>query len=161
VPPETKRLAPADYSYGSTAAIVTSMALVVGFEAADIKKATIVSGLFVIALADNLSDSLSIHVYQEAERIERRRAFASTVRNFLVRVFVTLSFIAIIAMVPTELVATSVVGWGTVLLVVFTVTLARERGVSPLGEVWKHLVSVAVVLGISRFVGVAVPRLFH
>jgi hypothetical protein len=51
-------------SFGCTAAIVTSLALIVGLDAARATKAAIVSGLLIVALADNLTDALSMHIYQ-------------------------------------------------------------------------------------------------
>jgi hypothetical protein len=52
----------ARFTFGTTSAIVTSGGLIVGLHAAGATRATIVSGLLVIAVADNLSDSLSIHM---------------------------------------------------------------------------------------------------
>lgn len=49
-------------SFGGPAAIVTSMALIVGLGAATAGKAAIVGSLLVIGLADNLTDSLSVHL---------------------------------------------------------------------------------------------------
>jgi hypothetical protein len=41
---------------------VTSVELVVGLGVAAVSRAAVVSGLLVIALADNVSDSLSVHL---------------------------------------------------------------------------------------------------
>jgi hypothetical protein len=49
-------------SFGGTAGIVTSMALIVGLDAANAGRAAIMSALLIAAVADNLTDSLSIHM---------------------------------------------------------------------------------------------------
>jgi hypothetical protein len=49
---------PTRVSFGGTAAIVTSMALMAGFDAANAGRATLVSALLIAAIADNLTDSL-------------------------------------------------------------------------------------------------------
>ena len=67
-----------NFSFGATAAIVTSMGLIIGLDAATATKATILSGLLIVAIADNLTDSLSVHIYQESERLEPRVAFHAT-----------------------------------------------------------------------------------
>ena len=67
-----------NFSFGATAAIVTSMGLIIGLDAATATKATILSGLLIVAIADNLTDSLSVHIYQESERLEPRAAFHAT-----------------------------------------------------------------------------------
>ena len=60
-------------SFGSPAAIVTSMALIVGLDAATATKAQVVGALLIIGIADNLTDSLSVHIYQEAERLAEQQ----------------------------------------------------------------------------------------
>lgn len=153
------RMNTTDFSFGSTAAIVTSMALIIGFDAAAVSRATIVSGLLVVALADNLSDSLSIHIYQEAERLERRRAFRATVRNFLARLLISLTFVAMVVLLPPRLMTYVAAGWSFTLLVTLTVVLARDRGANVMSEVWKHLVAAVGVFAVSRVVGEVVPRI--
>lgn len=66
-------------SFGGTAAIVTSMALITGLDAANAGRAAMVSALLIAAVADNLTDSLSVHMYQESERLEEKEAFMGTV----------------------------------------------------------------------------------
>jgi hypothetical protein len=93
---------PNRYSYGSTAAIVTSVGLIVGFGAASVAKAAVLSGLLIIALADNLTDALSIHIYQESEGLEGHAAFRATVTNFVARLIVALSFVAVVVVAPAS-----------------------------------------------------------
>ena len=78
-------------SYGGTAAIVTSMALITGLNAVGTGKSTLIAALLIAALADNITDSLSIHVYQESERLDEREAFIGTLSNFTTRLLGSLS----------------------------------------------------------------------
>ena len=88
-------------SFGGTAAIVTSVALIFGLDAATATKGTIVSGLLIVALADNLTDALSMHVYQESERrLEPREAFIATSSNFVTRLLLALTFVLLVVMLP-------------------------------------------------------------
>lgn len=91
------------FSFGGTAAVVTSMALIMGLQAAAATRPAIVSGLLIVAVADNLSDSLSIHMYQESESLEPKAAFRSTVTNFATRLLATLAFILLVVSVPRPL----------------------------------------------------------
>jgi VIT1/CCC1 family predicted Fe2+/Mn2+ transporter len=151
----------AEFSFGTTAATVTSMAVIVGLDAATVSKATIVSGLLVVALADNLTDSLSIHVYQESERLDREHAFRATFRNFIVRLVVALTFVAIVAVLPIGSAVVASTLWGIVLIVVLTILLARERRASIPLEIGKHLASALAVVVLSRVVGVVIQRTVH
>ena len=100
------------FSYGGAAAIVTSVALVIGLDAATASKATIVSGLLIVALADNLTDSLSIHIDQESERLDSRAVFFSALTNFGARLATSLSFVGLVLVLPirSAIIAASI--WG-------------------------------------------------
>lgn len=137
-------------SFGSTAALVTNMALVTGMDAIGASRPTIVAALLIAALADNLTDALSIHIYQESERLEPREAFVGTLSNFAARLTVSLTFVSLVVLLPAALVVPVSIIWGTLLLTALTYLLARERQVSVAPEIGKHLLSAAAVLVISR-----------
>jgi len=87
-------------SFGSPAAIVTCMGLIIGLDAATATKAAVIGSLLIIGVADNLTDSLSVHIYQEAEHLAERRAFGTTIANYLARLTVTLSFVLLFLLLP-------------------------------------------------------------
>ena len=140
-------------SYGGTAAIVTGMGLVVAFDAGTTSRAALVSSLLVVAIADNLADSLAIHVYQESENLPSRRAFRSTVANYVTRLIVAGSFALLALLTPAPSLVPVVLAWGTALLCTLTYFVARGRGVPPGLEVLKHLAVAAAVIVVSRVIG--------
>jgi VIT1/CCC1 family predicted Fe2+/Mn2+ transporter len=156
-----RAIRPTWISFGGTAAIVTSMGLILGLDAAASSRQTVVSALLIFALADNLTDSLSVHAYQEAERLEARQAFASTVANFAVRLLVALSFVAIVAFSPRLWLSAIAGAWGFSLLSLLTYQLARARNAHIGKEVVKHIVVAACVIVVSRWVGAWVADSFR
>jgi ABC-type molybdate transport system permease subunit len=82
-------------SFGAASAIVTSMGMIIGFAAGGISKPTIIAGLLVVGVADNVTDSLSIHIYQESERLEQHAAFRATIGKFATRLIISLSFMVL------------------------------------------------------------------
>ncbi|MDD5403918.1 MAG: hypothetical protein PHZ14_05190 [Sulfuricella sp.] len=140
-------------SYGGSAAIVTSMALVSGLDAAGATKSVAVSALLVAALADNLTDSLSIHIFQESEQLEQKEAFAGTVTNFVTRLLVCLSFALLVGFLPISIAVESIIVWGMSLLAALTFMVARERKVGVLLEIAKHLLVAAAVIIVSKAIG--------
>ena len=139
-------------SFGGTAAIVTSMALITGLDAVGTAKSTLISALLIAALADNLTDSLSIHIYQESVRLDEREAFIGTLTNFITRLLGSLSFVFIVAVFRPDVVVLVAVVWGMLLLGVLTYLLARERNVGILSEVIKHLVVAAAAIITSKVI---------
>ncbi len=146
-----KRLS--NFSFGGTAAIVTNMALIIGLEAAESSRGTIIGSLLVIAIADNLTDSLSMHIYQESELREGHRAFFTTVTNFFSRLFTSLTFVMLVALIPMPTLVYISIAWGILLLSGLTFILARERRIPIVLEVFKHVSLAAVIILVARFLG--------
>jgi VIT1/CCC1 family predicted Fe2+/Mn2+ transporter len=146
-------------SFGGPSAIVTSMALIVGLDAVTAAKATVVTSLLIIGIADNLTDSLSVHIYQESERLAERQAFRTTVANFFTRIFVAISFVLLFVLFPTSMAIYICVFWGFILLSGLSWLLARARGASVISEIWKHSSVALVVIALGKAIGVWIPSM--
>lgn len=137
-------------SYGGTAAVVTSTALISGLSAADATKPVIVSALLIAALADNLTDALSVHIFQESEKVDQKDALTGTITNFLTRLLLCISFVLLVGLFPLAHVAKVAIVWGMLLLATLTYLVARERKVKPLPEVLKYMLVASLVTGMMR-----------
>lgn len=142
-----------NYSFGATAAIVTSIGLIVGLDATTATKTTILSGLLIVAIADNLTDSLSIHIYQESEQLESSAAFRATLINFAARLSLSLSFVILMVILPLRIAVVASILWGLLLLTGLSYRLARTRKVPVLPEIAKHVAVAAVVMVSSKIIG--------
>ena len=142
-----------NFSFGATAAIVTSIGLIIGFDAATATKATILSGLLIVAIADNLTDSLSVHIYQESEQLEPRAAFHATLINFAARLGLSLSFVFLMVVLPLRIAVVASILWGLLLLTGLSYVLARSRKLPVLREIAKHVAVAAVVMFCSKMIG--------
>ncbi|WP_177198243.1 hypothetical protein [Nitrosomonas communis] len=139
-------------SFGGTAAVVTSMALISGLSAADATKSIIVSALLIAALADNLTDALSIHTFQESEQLNQKYAFIGTITNFITRLLLTISFVFLVGLSPLEHVAKVTIAWGMLLLATLTYLVAHERKVKPMLEIVKHLLIASAIIIASNLI---------
>jgi VIT1/CCC1 family predicted Fe2+/Mn2+ transporter len=142
-----------NFSFGGSAAVVTSASLIIGLDAASASRATIVGGLLIVAIADNLTDSLSMHMYQESERLDARKAFRATLINFATRLSLSLSFVLLVLLLPLRmaLIASSI--WGLLLLAGLTYLVARDRGQPVIPELLKHITAALAVLVVSKAIG--------
>jgi vacuolar iron transporter family protein len=141
------------YSFGVTSAIITSMGLIAGLNYGAHTKATIVGGLLIIALVDNVSDAFGIHVYKESETSDRKEIFATTIGNFLVRFVVTLSFILLTIILPTSMIVWAASVWGLLLLALLSVNISRAKGSHTAMEIVKHLSLAGAVIIASKYIG--------
>jgi VIT1/CCC1 family predicted Fe2+/Mn2+ transporter len=150
---------PRTVSFGSTAAIVTSMGLIVGLDAATAKSATVLGSLLIAGLADNITDSLSVHIYQESERLPERQAFQTTLINFAARFSLSLSFVLLLLLLPRTLAVRLSVVWGFALLSCLSYVVARTRSVSAFSEISKHGAVAVIVILISKAIGAWIVKM--
>jgi len=148
-------------TYGGTAAIVTSTALISGLSAANSTRTAIVSALLIAAIADNLTDALSIHIYQESEQLDKRDAFIGTMTNFGMRLLLSISFALLVVFVPLMYDAKVAIVWALLLLAALTYLVARERKVNPMSEVIKHLLVASAVIIVSMVIGRWIGSVLH
>ena len=73
---------PTNYIFGSSAAIITEVSLIVGLGAVRASKGAILGGLLTIALADNISDSLGIDLYKESEGCGQKTVLSCDIIEF-------------------------------------------------------------------------------
>ena len=140
-------------SFGTTSAILTSTGLIIGFSAAGLAKSAIIAGLLIVCLTDNLTDALSIHIFQESELEEQSTVFRTTLINFAARLAISLSFVALtlyLTGLPLLLIA---VAWGGSLLSGLTWLIARSRGTEVPVEILRHLAVAVLVIAVSRAIG--------
>ena len=150
---EQHRLFQTKFSFGATSAIITNLGLITGLDTLAHPKISIISGILVIALADNIADSFGIHIYQESECINEREVWLSTLTNFLTRVFVSATFILLVAALPINLAVICSIVWGMALLAVMSYTIAKKRNVSVFKALFEHLAIATFVIIASHLIG--------
>lgn len=116
-------------------------------------KISIIGGIMVIALADNVSDSFGIHIYQESEKIETLEVWTSTIFNFISRILVSLSFVALMLMLPLNVAIISSMIWGLLLLAVVSYMIAKNESVNPYLSILTHVLIAVAVIFVSNLVG--------
>ena len=125
----------------------------VGFASTGTSQATLIAGLLIVGIADNLSDSLSVHLYQEAEGLDPHEAFVSTVTNFLTRLAITATFVVLAATLTGWWLVTVAAAWGLAVLGVLTVSLAHQRHAPVRRELIRHFAIALAVIVLSRLIG--------
>lgn len=142
-----------NYIFGSSAAILTDVSIIVGLGSARAGKGPILAGLLTIAVADNISDSLGIHLYKESEGYGQRLSLLSTTLNFLSRLLISCTFVAIVLVLPVAQALYVGLIWGLLLIVFISYLISRRNKVDPVKEMAIHVLVAVVVIALSRFLG--------
>jgi vacuolar iron transporter family protein len=141
------------FSFGSTSAIITNIALIIGLDSATNAKVAIIGSLLVMALADNISDTLGIHMYQESEGLNKHRVWLLTITNFLSRFITSMGFVAIIAIFPLQIAVPLSLIYGLAVLTSVSYMITKGKHISPWPSICEHLVIAVIVITLSRFAG--------
>jgi vacuolar iron transporter family protein len=149
------------YIFGATSAIITNLAIVTGLHSSVNAKTSIIGSLLVIALADNISDSLGIHIYQETEDIQKKEVWIGTFTNFLARLLVSIGFILIVFFLPIEMAVTTSIIYGLLTLALFSYMIAKMKGLNPVSAIFEHIVIATIVIILSKYMGEWIVSHFH
>lgn len=144
---------PTRYSFGSTSAIITNLALIIGLDSAVNAKLSIVGSLMVIAIADNISDSLGIHIFQESEGVAVQQVWISTFTNFFSRLLISLGFIFIIICLPLSMAVVVSVVYGLLVLSTVSFIIAKNKKINPWHSIIEHLIIAGIVIFASKYFG--------
>lgn len=148
------------YSFGATSAIITCLAFIISLGKITNSKYTIIGSLLVIAIADNISDSLGIHIYQESDLKRTEVVRISTFFNFITRFFVVFIFILFILFLPLLYASVLSLIWGISLLIVLSYYIAKEQKVNPYKAIIEHIGIAVVVVIVSNYISEWILNIF-
>jgi vacuolar iron transporter family protein len=141
-----------NFSFGAVSAVITCLAIIISFDTTDTSKLVVIGSLCVIALADNISDTLGIHMYQEGEFSSLQKVWKATLSNFFARLGVIVMFILFVLCLPPMLAMIFSVLYGYLILTIISYLVAKKRNLSPKMIIIEHIVIATLVLGLSKYI---------
>jgi vacuolar iron transporter family protein len=114
----------------------------------------------VIAVADNIADSLGIHIYRETTATKKENTRMFTISNFVTRFGITFTFVALFAFLPLNYAAALCVAIGFGILVFLSYLIGVQRKTSTVKEILIHLGIAIPVIIISHFLGQLIFTIF-
>lgn len=147
--------------FGATSGVITTLGLIVGLYAGTRSLVAVLGGIFVVAIADAMSDALGIHLAQESDPDStHEHIWAATFTTFFTKLIVALTFALPLFWLPLEPAIVVCVLWGLTVIVLLSFYLARVQQI-PAGHVVGEHVGIAIaVIAISHLVGSLVERFF-
>jgi vacuolar iron transporter family protein len=149
------------FLFGSTSAIITNLGLIAGLYLSQNAKANIIGSILVIALADNIADTLGIHIYQEAEGIASKEVWLSSLTNFMSRLFFSLIFVLLFILFSIETAALFSIVAGLLLIATVSYFIAIYKKKNPYIAIIEHIGVAFLVIVLSRILGDLVINKFN
>lgn len=142
------------FSFGITSAVITTLGLIVGLHSGTHSKTVVLGAIITIAVADAFSDALGIHVSEESEnKHTKSEIWLSALATFAAKFFFALTFAVPVLIFNLYLATLICVGWGMVILGIFSYLLGKRSGNNPWNAVGEHLLIAAVVILITHYIG--------
>ena len=92
--------------FGATSGVITTIGLITSLNAGTGSVAAVLGGIFVIAVADAMSDALGIHLAEEADpNATTGHVWAATISTFLNKFIFALSFAVPLLLLPAPVTA--------------------------------------------------------
>lgn len=147
--------------FGATSGVITTIGLITGLNAGTHSVTAVLGGIFVIAVADAMSDALGIHLAEEADpNATAKHIWSATISTFLNKFFFALSFSVPLLLLPLDEAVMASIIWGMFVITVLSYFLARAQDASPIAIIAEHLGIAILVVVLSHFIGVWVSNTF-
>ena len=141
-------------TFGLTSAVITTLGLMVGLHSGTHSRIVVLGGILTVAIADAFSDSLGIHVSEEAENVHTvKQIWAATAATFLAKFLFALTFAVPVLILPLSTAVLVGLIWGMSVLAILSFAIARSQGEPPWKIVGEHILIALVVIGITHSVG--------
>jgi VIT1/CCC1 family predicted Fe2+/Mn2+ transporter len=147
--------------FGATSGVITTLGLITGLNAGTHSIAAVLGGIFVIAVADSMSDALGIHLAEEADaNATAEHIWAATASTFFNKFIFALSFAVPLLLLPLDQAVIASIVWGMSVITVLSYFIARVQKASPFAIIAEHLGIALLVVFLSHLIGLWVGRTF-
>ncbi|MDI6737328.1 MAG: hypothetical protein QME12_02310 [Nanoarchaeota archaeon] len=142
------------FSFGLTSGVITTLGLMVGLEASTESKLAVLGGIIAIAVADAFSDSLGIHVSEEAEmKHSSKEVWQSTIATFFTKFLIAMTFAVPILLFSLFTAVAVNVAWGLLLITLYSIKLAWEAKIPAYKVIFEHVGIAVIVIIATHYLG--------
>ena len=147
--------------FGATSGVITTIGLITGLNAGTHSVVAVLGGIFVIAVADAMSDALGIHLAEEADpEATTQHIWSATISTFVNKFVFAISFAIPLLLLPLDQAVIASLFWGMLVIVVLSFFLARAQKAAPVLIIAEHLGIAIIVVVLSHLIGVWVSNTF-
>ncbi|PIN87009.1 hypothetical protein COV19_02275 [Candidatus Woesearchaeota archaeon CG10_big_fil_rev_8_21_14_0_10_44_13] len=142
------------FSFGLTSGVITTLGMIVGLHSGTHSRNVVLGGIFLIAIADALSDALGMHISEESEyKHTTKEIWTSTISTFIAKLVVALTFaIPVLFFGLSTAIIISII-WGLSLITIFSYHMAKMQKIKAWHAIAEHLITAIVVIIITHYIG--------
>ena len=149
------------FSFGLTSGTITTLGLIVGLHSSTGSNIAVIGGVFIIALADALSDAFGVHISEEAEnKHTNQEIWESTLVTFGSKFFFALTFIIPLLIFSLNIAIIVSIIWGFLLITIFSCYIAKLQKKPAPKIVTEHLIIATIVIILTHYIGEWIAIIF-
>ena len=149
------------FAFGISGGVLTTLGVMVGLLGATSSKLAVIAGIVSVAVADSLSDSISMYSSKKAERgTTQKAAIASAVNVFVGKFVFTLSFILSFLFFSFNLAILINLIWGLSLIILLNLIIAIIQEENKLKTILKNTLVAIFIVVVSYLVGILINSIF-
>lgn len=143
------------FGFGLISGVITTLGMMVGLQAGTNSRLVVLGAILSIAVADAFSDSLGVHVSEEAENQHNtKEVWQATIYTFISKFIFALTFLVPVLLLPLGWAIIASVVWGLLLIAVFSYFIGKNGAEKkPWPVMLEHLIIAIVVIFITHLVG--------
>ena len=142
------------FSFGLTSGVITTLGLMVGLESSTSSKLAVLGGIIAIAVADAFSDSLGMHISEEAEmKHTSKEVWQSTISTFMAKLFFAMTFAVPVLAFSLSTAVIVDIAWGLLLITLYSIHLARQEKIPAYKAVLEHVGITILVIIATHYLG--------
>jgi len=140
--------------FGLTSGTITTLGMMVGLHSGTHSKLAVLGGVITIAIADAFSDSLGIHISEEADKNKtHKEVWEATITAFLTKFFFALTFIVPLLLLTLNEAIIAGVIWGMATLGLISFLMARDKKEPAWKVMGEHWLIAILVIATTHYVG--------
>jgi len=133
----------------------------VGLNSGTHSKIIVLGGILTIAIADAFSDSLGIHISEEAENHHNtKQIWTATIATFFSKLLFALLFVIPVLLLSLRTAIITSVIWGLLVLGLLSYKMAREQKEKPWKVITEHITIAILVIGLTHLIGGWISTVF-
>lgn len=149
------------FYFGFTSGIITTLGLMVGLQAGTHLKLAVIGGILTIAIADAFSDSLGIHIAEEATKKNKsKEVWKATITTFIAKFVLALTFVVPVLLFDLASAVIVSMIWGLVLIGALSYFIAKKQGSKPFNVIAEHLLITLIVVILTHYAGEWIGSIF-
>ncbi len=149
------------FAFGISGGVLTTLGVMIGLLSATASKLAVIGGIVSVAVADSLSDSISMYSAKKTEKgTTQKHAISSALNVFIGKFVFTLTFIIPFLLFSFKTAIIVNLFWGLLLIIFVNLIISIIQEENKIKTITKNTLIAVLVIIISYFVGQLISLIF-